>query len=400
MRAIWKGAITFGLVNVPVKLYSATESHDVPLHQVHDADGGRIRYQRRCEICGNVVDYENIDKAYDDGQQTVVLTKDDFEALPVERNREIDVQEFVPSDQVDPIMMGSAYYLAPDSKSTKSYALLRQTLEQTERTAIVTFTLRQKTRLAALRVRDDVLVLQTLLWEDEVREAEFPGLDEKVNLTSKELEMSSALVKSFESDFTPERFTDEYQEQLRQLVTAKLEQGEALDTEATFGEAAEAEEGGQVLDLMEALRRSVEQSRKKGGRSDEEPAEEEGDEEEAEPAAAEAGKKPARRSSSSRSRAASGSSEKTSGEKESEKDKPAARTTARKAAAKKPAARATAEKKPASRSASEKKTASRGTAEKKTAARPAAAETAEKPAAKKTTARKTTTPRTAAKKTA
>jgi DNA end-binding protein Ku len=400
VRAIWKGAITFGLVNVPVKLYSATESHDVPLHQVHDADGGRIRYQRRCEICGNVVDYENIDKAYDDGQQTVVLTKEDFEALPVERNREIDVQEFVPSDQVDPIMMGSAYYLAPDSKSTKSYALLRQTLEQTERTAIVTFTLRQKTRLAALRVRDDVLVLQTLLWEDEVREAEFPGLDEKVNLTSKELEMSSALVKSFESDFTPERFTDEYQEQLRQLVTAKLEQGEALDTEATFGEAAEAEEGGQVLDLMEALRRSVEQSRKKGGRSDEEPAEEEGDEEEAEPAAAEAGKKPARRSSSSRSRAASGSSEKTSGEKESEKDKPAARTTARKAAAKKPAARATAEKKPASRSASEKKTASRATAEKKTAARPAAAETAEKPAAKKTTARKTTTPRTAAKKTA
>jgi len=400
VRAIWKGAITFGLVNVPVKLYSATESHDVPLHQVHDADGGRIRYQRRCEICGNVVDYENIDKAYDDGQQTVVLTKDDFEALPVERNREIDVQEFVPSDQVDPIMMGSAYYLAPDSKSTKSYALLRQTLEQTERTAIVTFTLRQKTRLAALRVRDDVLVLQTLLWEDEVREAEFPGLDEKVNLTSKELEMSSALVKSFESDFTPERFTDEYQEQLRQLVTAKLEQGEALDTEATFGVAAEAEEGGQVLDLMEALRRSVEQSRKKGGRSDEEPAEEEGDEEEAEPADAEAGKKPTRRSSSSRSRAASGSSEKTSGEKESEKDKPAARTTARKAAAKKPAARATAEKKPASRSASEKKTASRATAEKKTAARPAAAETAEKPAAKKTTARKTTTPRTAAKKTA
>jgi DNA end-binding protein Ku len=389
VRAIWKGAITFGLVNVPVKLYSATESHDVPLHQVHDADGGRIRYQRRCEICGNVVDYENIDKAYDDGQQTVVLTKEDFEALPVERNREIDVQEFVPSDQVDPIMMGSAYYLAPDSKSTKSYALLRQTLEQTERTAIVTFTLRQKTRLAALRVRDDVLVLQTLLWEDEVREAEFPGLDEKVNISSKELEMSSALVKSFESDFTPERFTDEYQEQLRQLVTAKLEQGEALDTEATFGEAAEAEEGGQVLDLMEALRRSVEQSRKKGGRPADEPAEEEGDEEEVEPAATEeAEQKPARRSSSGRSRAGSGSSKKKSEDKEPEKEKPAART-AKKAPAKKPAARATAEKKPAARA----------TAEKKPASRSAAAETADKPAAKKATSRKTTR-RTPTKKTA
>jgi DNA end-binding protein Ku len=369
VRAIWKGAITFGLVNVPVKLYSATESHDVPLHQVHDADGGRIRYQRRCEICGNVVEYENIDKAYDDGQQTVVLTKEDFEALPVERNREIDVQEFVPSDQVDPIMMGSAYYLAPDSKSTKSYALLRETLEQTERTAIVTFTLRQKTRLAALRVRDDVLVLQTLLWEDEVREAEFPGLGENVNISDKELEMSAALVKSFESDFTPERFTDDYQEQLRQLVTAKLEQGEALDTEATFGEEGEAEEGGQVLDLMEALRRSVEQSRKKGGKKGEEPAAEEG-EEAAEPAAEEAEKKPARRSSSR----SSGSD----GEK---------KTASKKAPAKKTTSRSTAAKK-----ADDEKPAARKTATKQPAE--------EKPAAKRSTARKTTTRKTPAKKTA
>jgi DNA end-binding protein Ku len=371
VRAIWKGAITFGLVNVPVKLYSATESHDVPLHQVHDADGGRIRYQRRCEICGNVIDYENIDKAYDDGQQTVVLTKEDFEALPVERNREIDVQEFVPTDQVDPIMMGSAYYLAPDSKSTKSYALLRETLEQTDRTAVVTFTLRQKTRLAALRVRDDVLVLQTLLWEDEVREAEFPGLDEKVNISEKELEMSAALVKSFESDFTPERFTDEYQEQLRQLVTAKLEQGEALDTEATFGEEAEAEEGGQVLDLMEALRRSVEQSRKKGGKKAEEPAAEEGDEEE-EPAAEAAEKKPARRSSSTRSG--------------SDGEKKAPSSTSKKAPAKKPASRSTAKK------ADDEKPAAQKTTTKKPAE--------EKPAAKRSTARKTTTRKTPAKKTA
>ncbi|WP_345217577.1 Ku protein [Georgenia halophila] len=265
MRAIWKGAITFGLVNVPVKLYSATESHDVSLRQVHDVDGGRIRYQRRCEVCGQVVDYENIDKAYDDGQQSVVLTKEDFSSLPVERTREIDVQEFVPSEQVDPIMMGSAYYLAPDSKSPKSYALLRETLQQTDRTAIVTFTLRQKTRLAALRVRDDVLVLQSLLWEDEVREASFPELDQHVEISAKELEMSSALVKSYESDFTPSEFTDEYQLQLRELVTAKLEQGEAVDTEATFGGQGEADEGGQVLDLMDALRRSVEESRKTRG---------------------------------------------------------------------------------------------------------------------------------------
>jgi DNA end-binding protein Ku len=372
VRAIWKGAITFGLVNVPVKLYSATESHDVPLHQVHDADGGRIRYQRRCEICGNVVDYENIDKAYDDGQQTVVLTKDDFSALPVERNREIDVQEFVPTEQVDPIMMGSAYYLAPDSKSTKSYALLRETLEQTDRTAIVTFTLRQKTRLAALRVRDDVLVLQTLLWQDEVREADFPGLDEKVNLSDKELQMSAALVKSFESDFTPEQFTDEYQEQLRELVTAKLEQGEALDTEATFGEEAEAEEGGQVLDLMEALRRSVEQSRKKRGGKDEEATADEGGEEETASDEEAEEEKPAARSSS-RSRSRSGASD---GEKKSTSRSRAKKDTTTEKAAD--------EKKTGTRS-------SRSTAKK---------DAEDKPAAKKTAARKTSTRKTPAKKSA
>ncbi|MCU1546538.1 MAG: Non-ous end joining protein Ku [Homoserinimonas sp.] len=261
MRAIWKGAITFGLVNVPVKVYSATEDHDISLHQVHDADGGRIRYQRRCEICGQIVDYGNIDKAYDDGERTVILTDDDFKALPEERSREIDVVEFVPSDQLDPIMFDRSYFLEPDSASSKAYVLLRRTLEETDRTAIVHFALRQKTRLGALRVRGDVLMLQTLLWDDEVREASFPALDEKVRLQSKELDMSAALVKSFESDFSPEKFTDDYQEQLRELIDAKLAHGDAVDTEATFGEVPHKDGGGEVLDLMEALRRSVEKSR-------------------------------------------------------------------------------------------------------------------------------------------
>lgn len=260
MRAIWKGAIAFGLVNVPVKVYSATEDHDVSLHQVHEKDGGRIRYQRRCEICGEVVEYKNIAKAYDDGEQTVVLTDEDLASLPVEKSREIEVVEFVPSDQVDPILFDRTYYLEPDSKSTKSYVLLRRTLEDTDRTAIVQFSLRQKSRLGALRVRGDVLTLQTLLWEDEVREAAFPSLEEKVRISAKELEMSSALVDSFSSDFDPSGFTDEYQEQLRTLIEAKLEKGEALDTQETFGEESE-DEGGKVLDLMEALRRSVEKNR-------------------------------------------------------------------------------------------------------------------------------------------
>jgi DNA end-binding protein Ku len=264
MRSIWKGAVTFGLVNVPVKLYSATEDHDVSLHQVHDADGGRIRYQRVCELDGQVVPYEHIDRAYDAGERTVVLTKDDLAGLPAERNREIDVVEFVPSGQIDPIMFGSTYYLEPDSKSTKAYVLLRRTLQETDRTAIVKFALRQRTTLAALRVRGDVLVLQTLRWADEVREADFPSLDEEVRVSDKELAMSSQLVTSFESDFTPERFTDEYQTQLRQLIEAKLERGESVDTAQTFGEREEGE-GAEVIDLMDALRKSVAEAKARRG---------------------------------------------------------------------------------------------------------------------------------------
>lgn len=259
MRSIWKGSLSFGLVNVPVKLYSATEDHDAPLHQVHDEDGGRIRYKRVCEIDGKEVAYENIAKAYVDGEQTVILTDEDFASLPVERSRDIDVVEFVPTEQIDPIMFGKPYYLAPDSKSNKAYVLLRRTLEDSDRTAIVKFALRQKTRLAALRVKDDILVLQSLLWEDEVREARFPELDETPSISAAELKMSRALVDSFASDFEPEKFTDEYQEQLKTLIEAKLDAGDAYDTEATFGR--ETEEGGEVLDLMEALRRSVEQKR-------------------------------------------------------------------------------------------------------------------------------------------
>lgn len=263
MRAIWTGAITFGLVNVPVKVYSATEDHDVALHQVHDADGGRIRYKRVCEIDGKTIPYEHIAKAYDDGERTVILTPEDLESLPAERSREIDVVEFVPNDQLDPIMFDRSYYLEPDSKSLKAYALLRKTLEDEDRTAIVNFALRQKTRLGALRVRGNVLVLQTMLWHDEIRAAEFPSLETTPRITERELSLSSALMESFAGDFEPEKFSDEYQDELRKLIDAKLEQGESIDTAATFGEEQEEAKkgGGEVIDLMEALQRSVERSR-------------------------------------------------------------------------------------------------------------------------------------------
>jgi DNA end-binding protein Ku len=264
MRAIWKGAIAFGLVNVPVKVYSATEDHDISLHQVHNADGGRIRYQRRCEVCSKIVDYEDIDKAHEDEGRTVVLSREELKSIPAENSHEIEVVQFVPADQLDPIMFEKSYYLEPDSKSPKAYVLLRRALEDTDRVAIVQFALREKTRLGALRIRDDVLMLQSLLWADEVREASFPALEAPIRISAQEREMSAALVDSMASDFEPEQFTDDYQVQLRQLIEAKLEKGESLDTEETFGAPA-AEAGiGEVIDLMEALKRSLEKKRGTG----------------------------------------------------------------------------------------------------------------------------------------
>ena len=273
MRSIWKGAISFGLVNVPVKVYSATESHDVSLHQVHNKDGGRIRYQRKCEICGKVIAYEDIDKAYDDGERTVVLTDEDFKSLPAEFNREIEVLEFVPDDQLDPIRFDRSYYLEPEAKALKPYTLLRKALEDSDRTAIVRFALRQKTRLAALRVRDNVLILQTMLWDDEVREADFDILGETVRISAKERDMAAQLVDSLAADFDSSAFTDDYQEQLRTLVEAKLEKGDSVDTDATFGVKDEDEgEDAEVVDLMEALRRSVDRKKKAGKAAKKAPA--------------------------------------------------------------------------------------------------------------------------------
>ena len=263
MRAIWKGAIAFGLVNVPVKVYSATEDHDISLHQVHNADGGRIRYQRRCEVCSKIVDYEDIDKAYEDDGRTVVLSREELKSIPAENSHEIDVVQFVPAEQLDPMMFEKSYYLEPDSKSPKAYVLLRRALEDTDRVAIVQFALRDKTRLGALRIRGDVLVLQALLWADEVREASFPSLETTIRISAQEREMSAALVDSMAADFEPDQFTDDYQLQLRQLIEAKLEKGESLDTEETFGVPAAESGTGEVIDLMEALKRSLE--KKRGG---------------------------------------------------------------------------------------------------------------------------------------
>jgi len=260
MRSIWKGSVSFGLVNVPVKVYSATEDHDIKFHQVHAKDNGRIRYKRVCEVCGEVVEYRDIAKAYDsDDGETVIITDEDIATMPEERSREIEVLEFVPAEQIDPMLYDKSYFLEPDSKSSKSYVLLAKTLSDTDRIAIVHFTLRNKTRLAALRVKDfskrDVMMVHTLLWPDEIRDPDFPELDKKVDIKPAELKMAGQVVESMTDDFHPEQFRDTYREEMLELIQAKIEGGEAFTAEEQ--EPADLDETDDVSDLLAKLEASV-----------------------------------------------------------------------------------------------------------------------------------------------
>ncbi|MDT0164254.1 Ku protein [Actinotalea sp. AC32] len=259
MRAIWKGAVAFGLVNVPVKLYAATGEHSVPLHQVHREDGGRIRYKKVCSVDGEEVPYADIAKGYetDDGRM-VVLTDEDLDELPLATEREIAVEEFVPADQVDPIMLGKTYYLEPERTAAKPYALLREALKTTDRMAVVKVALRQRESMAVLRVRDDVICLQTLLWPDEVRAADFPILDAEVQVRPQELQMAASLVESLAGDFDPSEFSDSYQQALEALIEAKVTTGRTVSVARP---EEEDDSGGEVVDLLSALQRSVERAR-------------------------------------------------------------------------------------------------------------------------------------------
>src|SRR5438270_2680166 len=263
MRSIWRGAVSFGLVSIGVKLYSATEDKDIRFHQVHATDGGRIKYQRTCSIDGEVVEYGEIAKGYElpDGQ-LVILTDEDFEELPLSTRREIDVLEFVDQEQIEPIHFEKTYYLEPDGPATRPYVLLRDALENAGQVAITKIALRQRESLAALRVRDGVLVLHTMRWPDEIRTPDFGFLDEDVTVRPQELQMAEALIGSMAGEFDPGEFTDDYTKAMTELLEAKQSGGEVQPVPEV------AETGSAVVDLMSALRRSVERAR--GGSADEE----------------------------------------------------------------------------------------------------------------------------------
>ena len=256
MRAIWKGAVSFGLVSIGVKLYSATEEKDIRFHQVHRSDGGRIRYKRTCQVCGEEVSYDDIAKGYDiGGGEMVILTDSDFADLPLTTSHAIDVLEFVPAEQVDPILYNKAYFLEPEGTATKPYLLLRDALTDSERVAIVKVALRQREQLATLRVRDGVLLLNTMLWPDEIRKPDFGFLDEDLKIRPPELAMATSLIDSMAGDFHPDEFTDDYRAALQEVIDAKVEGREVVQPE-------EAEEApAAAVDLMAALKASVERAR-------------------------------------------------------------------------------------------------------------------------------------------
>jgi DNA end-binding protein Ku len=221
MRAIWKGAVSFGLVSISVKLFSATEEKDIRFHQVHREDGGRIKYKRTCSICGEEVSYDDIAKGYDlGGGEIIILSDEDFADLPLTSSRAIDVLEFVPAEQVDPIFYNKSYYLEPEGAATKPYVLLRDALERTDRVAVVKVALRQREQLATLRVRDGVLVLNTMLWPDEVRTPDFGFLDDDVEARPAELAMAGSLIESMAGDFEPDQYTDNYRTALQEVIDA------------------------------------------------------------------------------------------------------------------------------------------------------------------------------------
>ena len=256
MRAIWKGAVSFGLVNVPVRLYSATENHDVQFRQVHREDGGRIRYQRICSIDGEQVSYDDIAKGYEteDGRM-VVLTDEDLADLPTRSSREIAVDKFVPAEQIDPMLLDKSYYLEPDKTATKAYVLLRDALKAADRMAIVTVSIRARMTVAVLRVRDDVIVMQTMLWPDEIRSPEFATLGEETGAKPSELAMANMLVESLAGDYLPDDYEDDYKQAVDALVNAKLEGGDVREAPAA------QDSSGEVLDLLAALQRSVERAK-------------------------------------------------------------------------------------------------------------------------------------------
>jgi DNA end-binding protein Ku len=262
-RSIWKGAITFGLITIPVGLYTAIEEKDFRFNQLHAKDNGRIKYKRVCSVCGEEVPYDEIVKGYEfEKGNYVVFTEEEMEAIPADSIKAIDVVSFVPLEEIDPVYFQKPYYVAPEPSGVKAYKLLEKAMNESGRIGIAKVTLREKERLATLRVRDGIFILETMNWPDEIREPDFAELDKNVDIRPQELAMAKSLIENLSDTFQPDQFHDTYRERLEAAVEAKIE-GQQVAVEPT-------KEPTQILDLMEALKASVEATKAKSAGKDKE----------------------------------------------------------------------------------------------------------------------------------
>ena len=263
MRSMWKGAISFGLVMIPVKLYAATEQKDIAFRQVHRTDGGRIRFRRVCSVCGEEVPYEDVAKGYElPTGEMVVLTDEDMADLPLPTTRSIEVVHFMPAEQLDPILLNRSYFVEPESAGARAYVLLRDSLDRSGKVALTMVALRQRESLATLRTRNGVLVLETLLWPDEIRVPDFPFLTDDIEVRSQELKMAASLIDSMTEDFDPDAYHDNYREALQEVVDAKVEGREVVQPE---GVSAATE----PTSLADALKASLAAARRAPSRAGE-----------------------------------------------------------------------------------------------------------------------------------
>ncbi|WP_450372868.1 non-homologous end joining protein Ku [Streptomyces phaeolivaceus] len=265
MRSIWNGAISFGLVSIPIKLVNATESHSVSFRQVHLEDGGRIRYRKVCELEDREVTQGEIGKAYEDADGTMIpITDEDLAALPIPTAKTIEIEGFVPAESVDPLQVDAAYYLAANGvPAAKPYTLLREALRRSGKVAICKFALRGRERLGMLRVVDDVLAMHGLLWPDEIRTTEGVAPDASVTVRDKELDLADALMDTL-GEVDLESLHDDYREAVEELIAAKASGAEPPSAPAPAA-------GGKVLDLMAALEKSVREAKQSRGEPPPEP---------------------------------------------------------------------------------------------------------------------------------
>jgi DNA end-binding protein Ku len=257
MRSMWKGAISFGLVMIPVKLYAATEQKDIAFRQVHRTDGGRIRFRRVCSVDGEEVPYEDVAKGYElPTGEMVVLTDEDLGDLPLPTARSIEVVHFMPAEQLDPILLNRSYFVEPESAGARAYVLLRDSLDRSGKVALTLVALRQRESLATLRTRNGVLVLETLLWPDEIRAPDFPFLDDDIEVRSQELKMAASLIESMTEDFDPDAYHDNYREALQEVVDAKVEGREVIQPEGVSAAAEPTSLADALMASLAAARRT------------------------------------------------------------------------------------------------------------------------------------------------